>query len=245
MKKDIDKYTKQYVSDYEFEAEMVKYRSSLVLTRLNSLSPKTILELGCGLDLQASKYYNAGGRWKSWTLVEPSPIFAENARSSKLPFFSVIQNYFEDINEGIPREPDLILCSGLLHEVPDANSLLSSIHIRMGRTSLVHINVPNANSLHRQLGHAMGLIENLNSLGDRNIQLQQKRVFDKESLITMVEDNGLKVIDFGGYLVKPFTHEQMKPLVKVLGNEVMEGLNILGQKNPHIASEIFVEAVKA
>jgi trans-aconitate methyltransferase len=244
MKKSIGRYTDEYINDYGFEAEMVRYRSELVQERLRKFSPRKVVELGCGVNLQARKYYDLGGRWDEWVIVEPSETFAKFARDSGLPDINVIEAFFEDVTNQIPESPDLILCSGLLHEVPDSDQLLTSIRDNMSSKTRAHINVPNARSLHRQLAHAMGLIDDLTTLSQRNTALQQPRVYDQGSLTAQVAKHGLSVVASGGHLVKPFTHAQMAPLVDALGRDVMDGLFRLGQSNPEFASEIYVEVIR-
>lgn len=245
MSKRIGSYTEEYIKDYGFEAEMVRYRGMLVQERLREIVPRSVIELGCGSDLQARKYFDQGGRWDHWVIVEPSSVFAEHARQEGLPNLDVIEAFFEDVTMGLPSSPDLILCSGLLHEVPDSDRLWATIAAQMGTETRVHVNVPNARSLHRQLAQAMGLIEDLKTLSPRNSILQQPRVYDQESLAEQAAAHELQVVLSGGHLVKPFTHGQMEPLVEALGRDVMDGLYTLGKSNPDIASEIYIEVVRA
>jgi len=241
MVKSIKSYTEEYMKDYGFEAEMVRYRRELLLERLTHYAPRTVIELGCGSDLQAAGYQARGGTWDKWTVVEPSKVFADCAHQSGLPNMTVIQGFFENVGSEIQSDPDLLLCSGLLHEVPNADRLIEAMRAKMGSETILHINVPNARSIHRQLAQAMGLIENLTSISPRNAALQQPRVFDMESLVAQLARHSLKLVQSGGYLMKPFTHQQMAPLVKNLGRDVMNGLFVFGKNNPETASEIYVE----
>jgi hypothetical protein len=84
MAKSIKYYTEEYMKDYGFEAEMVRYRRELLLERLAHYAPRTVIELGCGSDLQAAGYQAQGGAWDKWTVVEPSKVFADCARQSGL-----------------------------------------------------------------------------------------------------------------------------------------------------------------
>ncbi len=242
MPKNIDFYTTEYTEDYGFEAEMVRYRRSLVLERLAHHKPRTVVELGCGLDLQAQGYSDAGGHWSDWMIVEPSGFFAGQARKSTLPCLRVVQGFFEDVSDQVPASLDFMLCSGLLHEVPDADRLISAMRQKMTSGTVLHINVPNAWSIHRQLAKAMGLIENVKTISARNSRLQQPRVYDMADLTEQLRRHGLRITASGGYLVKPFTHSQMEALTAELGRDVMNGLYELGKQMPELASEFFVEA---
>jgi trans-aconitate methyltransferase len=242
MTKSIDSYTTEYMHDFGFEAQMVRYRRTLVLERLAHHAPRSVIELGCGIDLQAEGYNAAGGSWSDWSIVEPSQVFADHARASTLPNLNVVQGFFEDVVDQIPDSADLVLCSGLLHEVPDSDRLIAAMCKKMGPNTALHVNVPNAQSMHRQLAKAMGLIGNLKAISQRNASLQQPRVYDLPDLIAQLERHGLTTTTSGGYFVKPFTHKQMEPLVDELGREVMDGLYELGKQMPNLGSEIYVEA---
>lgn len=241
MVKNIDSYTEDYMNDYGFEAEMVRYRRAFLMKQFATHAPRTVIEIGCGTELQAAAYQAAGGSWDQWVIVEPSDVFAKIARQTDMLNIEVIQGFFEDVKSQMPTAPDMILCSGLLHEVPDSDVLIKAIAACMSSETILHINVPNASSLHRQLAKSMGIIDDLKTLSARNSTLQQPRVYDRETLETQLKGHNLSVLNSGGYLVKPFTHDQMAPLVNFLGRDVMDGLYALGQQLPDMASEIYVE----
>jgi len=248
VSRNIASYEKAYHSDYGFESVMVFYRRKFLLERLNILKPKTVLEIGCGSELLYKHYCDQVGLVDKWVIVEPGRQFAETARSSNLPNLIVIESFFEDAVEQVhalmPCAPDFVVCSGLLHEVPDAQQLLTAIVEILRNHSVLHVNVPNASSFHRQLARSMGLIHDLKSLSVRNQKLIQNRVYNRESLDCDLKDAGLSIEQKGGYLVKPFTHKQMEKITSHLGDPVLNGLYQLGKELPELASEIYAEARK-
>jgi SAM-dependent methyltransferase len=240
------KYQAAYLADYGFESVMVHYRRNLVLERLEQVRPKRVIEIGCGSELLYERWLELGGSAESWVIVEPAEQFSEIARQSGLPNLTVLRAFFEDavteITERMPDGPDLVICSGLLHEVPSEKALLAAIHEVMGASSLLHLNVPNSESLHRRLARAMGLITDTKTLSERNVSHAQPRVYDISTLKADLIEAGLSVIDEGGYLIKPFTHGQMEKIAPVIGSSVLDGLFQLGKELPDLASEIYVEA---
>lgn len=242
MNKSITDYTLSYLDDYGFEREMVRFRRAFVVDRLKDLSPRRVVEVGCGSEFQVVDYQASGGAWDSWTVVEPSKQFADLARQQVVPNFEVIEAFFEQASGALTDKPDFLLCSGVLHEVPDAREFLASLVAAMGPETVLHINVPNANSLHRRLAKAMGLITDVRETSERNKELQQPRVYDLSILTKELEAQGLSVCKSGGYFVKPFTHKQMETLLDTFEPEVFAGLYQLGLDYPEWASEIFVEA---
>lgn len=157
----------------------------------------------------------------------------------------VVEDYFENAVDAVLEKSgpvDMVICSGLLHEVADHMGLLQAITKIMGATSILHVNVPNAGSLHRRLAKAMGLIDSLEQMSNRNIQLQQHRVYTQETLRQDLNSSGLLVCKEGGILLKPFSHKQMQSVVEVIGSEIQPGLAVLGEEFPALASEIYAEA---
>lgn len=240
-------YQRAYLADYDFERVMVHYRRRLLIERLELHRPEVIVEIGCGSELLFEHWLDSGGHADHWIIVEPAHRFALIARESQLPNLHVLEDFFENvvarIQSLLPREPDLVICSCLLHEVPDSAKLLEAIRAIMGKASILHLNVPNAASLHRQLAKAMGLIDDLKAMSSRNVSLMQHRVYDQNSLHADVVEANLRVIESGAYLLKPFTHDQMKQVAPLLGDAVMDGLFQLGKEFTELSSEIWVEAL--
>lgn len=241
-------YQSAYLADYGFERVMVHYRRLVVLERLSRHRPDVVVEIGCGSELLYDAWRKGGGNASCWVTVEPASQFASLVRASGLPNFHLVDDFFEQaidrVNKILPRKPDMIICSGLLHEVPSAIALLRAIYAVMGEATQLHINVPNAGSLHRRLAHTMGLITDTRAMSERNISLMQHRVYDLPALHADLAEAGLRVIESGGFLIKPFTHAQMEQLTLLLGEPILDGLFELGRELPELSSEIWVEAVQ-
>jgi trans-aconitate methyltransferase len=246
MTRDIDRYASHYSADYGFEEVMVHYRRELVLERLMLHRPRTVIEVGCGLESLVVPLAARGGSWDRWHVVEPAAAFVEACRTgiarSGLGNVTVHEAFFEE-TQLRDIAPDIIVCAGLLHEVPSSAALLQRLAETMGPGTTLHVNVPNATSFHRRLAKSMGLISDLREFSRRNTDLDQRRVFDMVGLVNEIETSGMRVTTTGGYLVKPFTHAQMEAIGPVLSREVLNGLNELGRENPDWASEIWAEAV--
>lgn len=249
MSRNIEDYYRQYMKGYGFEKVMVAYRRKLVIERICKFGPSTIVEVGCGSELLYQYYLQQNEPVEKWIIVEPAADFAALAHDSMLPNLYVIESTLEQaveqIAESVGKAPDMIVCSGLLHEVIDAQLLMSQIASLMDSKTLLHVNVPNARSMHRRLALAMGLIDDLKQLGIRNNALQQHRVYDFDLLKIELENVGLCITETGGYFVKPFTHEQMDAITEVANERVIEGLYQLGRMYPEWGSEIFCEARRA
>lgn len=244
----IRSYARQYLDDYKFEAKLVDARQKYVLELIKTHQPKTLVEVGCGIDLLYTKALELKLPIERWIIVEPSSTFAQVAREaqgSAIPL-DVVEGFFEDsldALQGLLGSPaEMILMSGLLQEISDPQTLLSAARQLLSRTGLLHVNVANAYSLHRRLAKSMGLISDVHQLSARNRKLMQAHVYDATSLKKAITTEKFLPVEEGGYLIKPFTHQQMESIQNILSPEILEGLWKLGQEMPELASEIYINA---
>lgn len=243
--RDIDKYTKEY-NKAGFEKYQVAYRRKKILEIINKYKPKRILEIGCGMEpLFSYIKYN----YEIYYVVEPSKVFFDNAQIlAKEKNIVCYNDFFYPKKELIDTQFDFILCSGLLHELEQPEELLEGILEISNLNTIVHFNVPNANSLHRLIAVNMGLISDEHELSDKNILYQQHMVYDLNMLVGLVQKYGFNILDKGSYFVKPFSHDQMYQMIKenIINDKIMDGLYELIKYIPLYGSEIFVNCkVKA
>lgn len=237
--RDIKNYTKNYNCSL-FEKYQVIFRRKKVLEILKKYSPQKILEIGCGME-PLFQYID----WPitDYTIVEPSTIFIENAKKMvNKEYFHFMNCEYKATNELKDHRFQFIICSSLLHEVEEPVSLLKEIMSTCNENTIVHINVPNANSMHRLLAVEMGIVKNTHEMSEKNKILQQNSVFDMSSLSDMVENVGFKVIDQGSYFIKPFTHEQMHQMIEkgIISENALDGLYELTKYMPELGSEIWI-----
>lgn len=196
--RDIKNYTENY-NHSAFEEYQVIFRRKKIIEILGEYCPRSILEIGCGNE-PLFQYIN----WPitDYTIVEPSSTFIENAkRMSDNECVHFMNCEYKATKELKDHNFHFIVCSSLLHEVEDPVSFLEEIKLICCKNTIVHINVPNANSMHRLLALEMGIIKDIHEMSENNKILQQHNVFDKELLYNIVENAGLKIIDRGGILL--------------------------------------------
>jgi SAM-dependent methyltransferase len=236
----IDAYERAYLAS-DFEPVQVQMRKRMLGALLERQTPRRILEVGCGTE-------SLFGHWphfEEFVVVEPGAGFAEKARQDAAgdPRIHVVEDFIESAAPALSgRQFDLVLVSGLLHEVPDPAAVLKGLRPLCGGHTLVHVNVPNARSLHRLLAMEMGLIETLTQISDRQKALQQSRTFDMDALILLSGECGFRVAEQGSYFIKPFTHSQMADLhgSGFLDDRMLNGLYRLERHLPGLGSEIYV-----
>ena len=242
MKSEI-KNIKRYEDEYQqldFESIQVKIRKKTEITQINKYKHSSILEIGCGLN----PIYNSFNNFDNLTIVEPSDNFYNNALNNAPKNVMVQQGYFEEVaNELTELRPDIILISSLLHEVDNEKTFLTALKKVITTKTIIHINVPNANSFHRLLAKEMGLIKDVHQFSEVNKTMQQKRVFDIKSLEKLLVKNDFKIIEQGTMFIKPFTHYQMKQLMdqNIIDHSILEGLNKMTHYFPENGSEIYID----
>lgn len=226
-----------------FEATQAAFRRRVVLEQISRYAPGTLLEVGCGLvplftDLSAEM---------DICVIEPSSEFMSHA----LPLadgrtnVNLVQGYLEEFAEDYNLGGfDFIVLSGLLHEVEDPMRMLAAARRLCHVGSVIHINVPNAQSLHRLLAMEMGLIDNPFELSTTQKYLQQHTTYDIALLAQQITAAGFAIIDSGSYFIKPFTHAQMENLLRsgFLSEAILEGLYGLIRHMPGMGSEIYLNA---
>ncbi len=242
--RDLVEYAARY-QELPFEPLQAAYRRRRVLARIAVHRPTRLLEVGCG---EVPLFLDLPGQ--ETVVVEPTAVFAETARrlADSRPGVSVVEALLEDTPaEALGGPFEMVVVSGLLHEVPDPQHLLQAVHRTCRPGGVVHVNVPSAGSLHRLLAVAMGLIPDPATESDTQRLLQQRHVYDAGGLDREMVAAGFRVRERGSILVKPFTHAQMQRLVDdgFLTPQVLDGLDRLTELLPELGSEIWVDAEPA
>lgn len=245
--RDLQSYSNDYINQ-PFESYLVEYRKKWVLDIIKKNNHKTILEVGCG----TNPLYDYFPDFELLTILEPSKLFhditvEDIAKKNLGDRVEIFENYFEDaIDEVDAREYDLIIISALLHEVPDLDKFFTRLKELVKPGTVVHIDVPNGNSLHRLLAVEMGLIKSQMEMSNLNIQYQQNRVFDLKSLEKLATDYDFTIIEKGSYFIKPFTHAQMQKMIdnEIIDTKVLDGFYKLIKYLPDFGSEIYINFKK-
>jgi 2-polyprenyl-3-methyl-5-hydroxy-6-metoxy-1,4-benzoquinol methylase len=240
--RDIDDYTKLYLVE-NFEDLQVKYRRKKILDEMSRYKHRVILEIGCGME-PLFKYIDPD-EYDKYVIVEPSEEFYRNALEIKNDKVTIIKDFFGSDRLNLDKyEFDFVICASLLHEILDEYNFMQTLHNVCNEKTVVHINVPNADSMHRHLAKCMGIIEDEHEMSQRNIDFQQSRVYDLQRLMQVSRENDFSVIDSGSFFIKPFTHAQMYQCIEkgIIDDTVLEGLyNMSGGVYSQIGSELFVD----
>lgn len=240
--RDIEEYARKYHNE-PGEYYQALFRKKLVIDVMKKYPHQRILEIGCGLD----PLFMHIDDFKKVTVVEPSEDFISNARNLSRGDgrIELIQDFFEQcVEDGSVKkqEHDYIVCSSLIHELEEPQKILSSIKLLCSKDTVVHINVPNAKSIHRLLAVEMGLIDSIYQLSEQQLQMQRHQVYDMEKLVNLVNKNGFEILESGSYFPKFLSGRQMDELLAqgIINEKLFDGLYGLGKYLKDYGSEIYV-----
>lgn len=246
MSRDLIDYTKNYL-EQPYEKYQVKFRKRKILDFLDYYKPAKILEVGCGLESIFLEFLD----FEKFVVIEPSEMFFKKANSDKEIInksqksnIEIYNVYFEDF---LPLENfDFVIISSLIHEIVDLDKFISHLYKIINNDTIVHVNVPNAESFHRLIALELGLIKNLNDLSVSNKEFQQNRVFNLYDLEFCFKKYNFEIISSGSYSFKPFTHNQMAKLIETesVSEDIITNLFKIDKYLNGHGSEIFINIRK-
>lgn len=218
---------------FNYSHYLYSYRYKVVREHMQG---PNVLEVGVGY-----------GDFSSWLSEEPFQITSidgsqtnlERARSkSNSKRIEFKHCLFEEFETDI-RFDDILITNSLEH-VDDPIGILEHIKKFLKPEGRIHITVPNADSVHRQLGVEMGMLKYEWSLNEHDHQVGHQRVYTKELLFEHVKRSGLSVSDYDGIIFKLLSNAQMEFLNQEFGRDMLEGLYALGRRHPDLSAELYV-----
>jgi 2-polyprenyl-3-methyl-5-hydroxy-6-metoxy-1,4-benzoquinol methylase len=242
---ELDAFT-GYRADFPYNDEnhlMLAWYAERFCAALERHRARRVLSLGVGHAVVSGRLATLVGRGiDSYTIIEGSrERIAELRAAAKLPpGVEVVQGYFEDY---APRARfDAIEMGFVLEHVADPAAIMARYAGLLAASGVVAIAVPNARSLHRLVGQRAGLLDDLYRLSEADLALGHRRYFDLDSLVSLVENAGLRVRAREGILLKSLTTAQLARLE--LPPRVMRAFCELGAGYPEIANAIYLEATR-
>jgi SAM-dependent methyltransferase len=137
-----------------------------------------------------------------------------------------------------PLHYDHIILLNFLEHVEHPVSVLEQLSNSLSPNGFFHITVPLANSLHRHLGVAMGMISDIEEIAESDLHFGHYRVYTPEILNRHIVSAGLAENYKQFFYLKPLPTSNLTPL----SMDVHKGLFKMGKIFPEFASYIYVEA---
>lgn len=173
------------------------------------------------------------------TIVDGSKDAVEKVRNDlSSPKLTAIHSYFEDMDLG-DKKFDTIVLAHILEHVNDPQEVLKQAKKYLSSNGVMIIDVPNGNSLHRQIGVEMGLLTEKTQLNEADHSIGHQRVYLPQVFKDEIERANLVTREFGGMFLKVLSNSQTE---KVFNEEQLEALFKVGCKNPDISAEMYIIA---
>ncbi len=146
-------------------------------------------------------------------------------------------SYFEDFVTD--QRFDTVVLAHILEHVDDPQGTLAVAKRLVADGGVIIIDVPNAYSVHRQMGVEMGMLAQVTDLNEADLSIGHRRVYTPDTLREEMASAGLRVATFGGIFLKPLSNAQCE---ETFSQQQLEALLTIGERYPDIAADIFVVA---
>lgn len=225
----------QLSENHSYLADFNEVLSRYRMRKLDELgcAGETALELGCGEGLITR---HVATLFRKVEAVDGSSAYIERAKALVPGNVSFHHGLVEDFETSTSF--DWIIAGGLLEHLADPKSVLKKAKNLLAPHGRIVVFVPNAVSLNRRLGKAMGLIEDCHGLTESDLKIGHRRMYDLPALRSELEAAGFTIVDAGGMFLKPLSNAQMM----TWDAEILDGLYALGNGLPELCTEIYAVA---
>lgn len=199
----------------------------------------SLLELGIGHGLTTRSFSRHFQR--HLVLDGSSSVIEQFRREYPDATAEVRQTYFEEFET--EERFDVIVMGFVLEHVTDPGVILRSFRSFLKPGGRCFAAVPNAESMHRRIGHAAGLLDDVNTLGKGDIELGHQRLFTVATLDALFADSGYRITTHEGIFLKPFTTAQLRTLG--LDSNILQAMCAVGVQYPELSCALLAESVLA
>ncbi|MBI4834621.1 MAG: class I SAM-dependent methyltransferase [Planctomycetes bacterium] len=218
-----------YKSRKSFDYHLIKYGAKTILKHIGG---PAVLEMSCGSGVMTEELVK---RFPGLTVVEGSPLYIRETMKfvnpKKAEFICAL---FEDFT---PKEKfNDIIMSSILEHVANPVKLLKRVKRWLAPHGRIHLIVPNAHSLHRRIGKAMGLIKRLDQLQKQDYLIGHRRYYSLMALQTDIKKAGLKTGIIEGVFLKPLSNQQMMGWDK----ETLDAFYEIGKEIPEYCAQLYL-----
>jgi 2-polyprenyl-3-methyl-5-hydroxy-6-metoxy-1,4-benzoquinol methylase len=221
--------------DYQggFNGFLTRYRAMKLLEFC--IGP-SVLDLGCAEGTVTGILVD---HFPRVTAVDGSLKFISAARDrlTGKPV-SFVHSTFEDV-EFKPQSFDTVVMSYILEHVADPVAILAKARHWLKNDGRLVVFVPNAESLHRRIGLAMGLLDRLDCLNNSDLAAGHRRVYTARLLHSHLQESGYKILWIEDFFLKPLSNSQMEGW----DIRVCDSLYEVGKQLPGFCSELVSCAV--
>lgn len=136
-----------------------------------------------------------------------------------------------------PEKFDLVLLSFILEHVSEPSAVVRRAAEFLAPAGTMFIMVPNARSLHRRVGVALGMIARLDDFSEEDKRQGHRRVYNEEMLREDLVAGGMDILEMGTFFIKPLSNPQMEQLDTRIADALFE----VSRDLPGLGSMIFAK----
>jgi len=235
-KKSLETYSKIYHQDYAFGAEenINLLNANFTLNRLQG----PVIELGCGNGTWTKLIV---ARFGSAVVVDASPTLLNKLTKEHGSKIQCYECLFENFQPPLLNYNSVLLI-GALHHCQNPVTVLKKISSWIHPHAKLFVSVPNADSLHRRLGKAMGIISENHEISKLGEDQGHRRTYNVKLFKKHLLQAGFEIKFFKGLFLKPLSNAQMNTLPE----SVFSGLFKLGHDLPvEFSATLYAECTKA
>jgi SAM-dependent methyltransferase len=240
----LDSYIAAYDESFPYHDDNIGVLRAYAKEFVEACKPRRnirLCSLGIGYEIVSKTIGNAlAEQIEKYVIVEGSPAIIEKFKSTmSFPFeVELVEAYFEEFkpDEGF----DVIEMGFVLEHVDDPALIVKRFASFLKPGGVIIAAVPNARSLHRELGHRAGLLEDMYVLSKWDHELGHKRYFDNDTFRDLFQEAGMTVEREAGLMLKPFSTAQLNALD--LPRAVWETLYFAGDVSAKYSYSLYVEA---
>ncbi|MGL4553481.1 MAG: class I SAM-dependent methyltransferase [Gemmataceae bacterium] len=223
----LDRVAQRYDSGRDIDHYFSEFGAELVLAD----HAGRLLEVGCASGVMTRRFV---GRVDDLHVLDGSAKYLETLQRELGDRAGWHVSLAEDFSPAAPF--DGVVLASLLEHVEDPVGLLRRAASWLAPGGSVFVIVPNARSLHRQVGVAMGMLPGVHAFTERDHMLGHRRVYDLALLREHLDAAGLEVRSCRGIMMKVVSNGQLQSWQP----ELIRGLLAVGLEYPDLAAQIYV-----
>jgi SAM-dependent methyltransferase len=207
-----------------------------ILRRIGGESVGSILELGIGHGYTTRLFNEHSSRH---VVVEGSPKVIEHFREQyDLDSIDIVEGYFENFETD--EQFDVIIMGFVLEHIDDPELVMTRFRRFLKPGGRLFIAVPNAKSLNRRYGLAMGKIDDIYSLNENDHKLGHQRNYCLDTLKQLVTGTGYECVWKEGIYLKPLPLGYMRTMPEF--DENLQAMLEVGVDFPELCVGLLIEA---